>query len=385
MSATSVWRLGCVAACLLAASQPAACGSNNGSAPPVTGGGDDSGGGDDGGGTNGDGSRDGPQQQPDGAGGDGSRDGATPGDAGADHDGSKDGTTPTDGGVDGTEMEAGEEGGLTTDAPPPAPDGGVLCAQGETWGAPVTVLTTASADATEFGSVTPDELTLAWTSSTGGVATIWYADRASTGVAFGAPQQLPSSFGAPTLDRVAVSSDGLRIVGVASGGTTFVAVKRASRSNAFDTDDSAEFSGLTSGEGVKNTYATPLFSPDDSILLYIVTSSMTADVVYESPGGPPWSPGAALGTPQLQRSGTQYRRPTGLSAENLALFYWDETTSSETIGFRATTNTDFNFFVSLGALRNAVPTADCSRIYYSTPATGGAINIVYADGTKPDN
>ncbi len=373
MNSTSVWRLSSVVACLLAASQPTACGNttSNGNAPPPNGGDDGVDAAPDQGGPHGDGSGGPEGSTMEG----GSTDGPSKGDA------PHDGASPDGPGGDGGATDAV----LSTEAPPPAPDGGVLCAQGETWGSPVAVLTTASADATTFGAVTPDELTLAWTSTSGGVVTAWYADRASTSVAFGAPQSLASTFGTLSFDRVSLSGDGLRIVGISSTSMGFVAAKRAARTGPFDTDDSTEFTGISGVEGVKPTLATPLLAPDDTMFFYIETNAMTDAVVFESPGAPPWGPGAFLNATQLQRVGTQYRRPTGISGDDLALFYWDETTSTESIAFRENTGADFNLFVNLGALTNAVPTADCARIYYSTPAAAGAINIVYADGTKPDD
>jgi len=301
-------------------------------------------------------------------------------------DGTNDGGTDAKG--DGRASDAGDGGGsdvgLSTDTSATPPEGGVLCNIQETWGAPTTVLTTAAADQTIFGAVTPDELTLAWTSTTGGAVTAWYADRASTSDSFGTPQSLASSFGSLSFDRVSLSGDGLRIVGVAASGTAFVAAQRASRPGAFATDDSSEFAGLAP-EGKTYTYATPLLSGDDTFFFYIVTSSTDDHVVYASTGGPPWTPGAFLSPTELERVGTQYRRPTGMSADDLTLFYWDETTATEGIAFRAAPLQDFTLFASIGPLTDAVPTASCSRIYYSTPASNGAINIVYADGTAPDD
>jgi hypothetical protein len=292
---------------------------------------------------------------------------------------------PSDAKGDGQGSDAGgSDVGLTTEVSAPPPDGGALCNIEETWGAPTTVLTTGAADQTIFGAVTPDELTLAWTSTTGGVVTAWYADRASTGDAFGTPQALASTFGTLSFDRVSLSGDGLRIVGVAASGTSFVAAQRASRPGAFTTDDSSEFAGLAP-EGKTYTYAAPVLSGDDAFFFYIVTSSSDDYVVYESTGGPPWTPGAFLSPTELERVGTQYRRPTGMSADDLTLFYWDETTGTENIAFRAAALQDFSLFASIGPLTDAVPTASCSRIYYSTPAAGGAITIVYADGTAPDD
>ncbi|HEX8796087.1 MAG TPA: hypothetical protein VF765_34290 [Polyangiaceae bacterium] len=397
MSVRTLWRLGCLAA-FVAAAATTACGNvtSNGNAPPVTGGGDDAspdqggmppadGGSGEGStvdGPHGDGapSGDAPSGQDapttdaptsDGGAGDGGTPDAAGGDAtGTDATGS-DGTGGGDGGMDATQM---------FDSSPPPP---VLCTPGETWGSPVTVLTTGAADATIFGAVTPDELTIAWASSTGGAVTAWYADRASTGVAFGAPQALASSFGALSLDRVSLSGDGLRIVGTASGGSKFIAVKRAARTGAFDTDDSSEFAGIGT-EGSLNTYATPLLSGDDAFFFYILPSSTDDHVINESFGGPPWTPGAYLPPMELERVGSQYRRPSGISADDRSLFYWDETNGSEWIAYSSTAGGPFDVFENLGAFTNAAPTATCSRIYYSVPAGAGAITIVYSDGTPPD-
>lgn len=394
MSFRTVWRLGCLAACI-AAAPVSACGNttSNGNEPPVTGGGDDAspdrgvgpseGGSPEGSGTEaspGDGGSPGDGTSSQDARGDvATNDGAGTDGAGADGAGT-DGAGTDGAGSDGTSGDGGTDAVLSSDVTPPPP---VLCNPGETWGSPVTVLTTGSADATIFGAVTPDELTLAWASTSSGVVTAWYADRASTSVPFGAPQALASSFGALSLDRVALSGDGLRIVGVGSGGNGFVAVKRAARTGAFDTDDSAEFAGI-GHEGSQSTYATPLLSDDDAFFFYIVPSSASDFVVNQSLGGPPWLPGAPLPATQLERVGTQYRRPSGISADDRTLFYWDETTSTEWVAYSATPGGDFNVFDDIGVLTNAVPTASCSRIYYSVPAAGNAITIVYADGTAPD-
>lgn len=382
MSTRSLWQLGCLAGCI-AAAPISACGTttSNGNTPPVNGGGDDA-------------SPDrGVNPTPDGSGSDGagpdvtpSNDGGSPGDGTpspdgpAGHDGAPDAVSSEGGGIDGTAADGGTDAVLSSDVTPPPP---VLCTPGETWGSPVTVLTTGSADSTIFGAVTPDELTIAWASSSAGVVTAWYADRASTSVPFGTPQALASSFGALLLDRVSLSGDGLRIVGVAGSGKGFVAAKRAARTGPFDTDDGAEFSGV-GHEGSPSTYATPLLSSDNSSFLYIVTSSTSDFVVNQSLGGPPWLPGAPLSPTELERVGTQYRRPSGLSMDDRTLFYWDETTSSEWVAYSATAGGDFNVFDDIGALTNAVPTASCTRIYYSVPAASGAITIVYADGTPPD-
>jgi hypothetical protein len=301
-----------------------------------------------------------------------------------------DGTSPTsDAGADGASSD-----GPATDATgdgtvvdsPPEDTGTVLpimplCDPTTVWGAPTTVLTTEPADSTTFSGVTPDELTVAWTSTVGGDTTAWIADRASTGAAFGAAQSLASTFGALQSGRVSLSGDGLRIVGVRSDAKGFVAAIRSAQPNAFDTADTNEFSEFMSGESaVPPAYATPLLSGDDEEFFYLLTSATTDDVAYESTTGlPRWFPGSALGVAQLQRSGTSYRRPSGISLDDLTLFYWDEASESEKMAWRSFSTSPFSTFVDIGALANASPTADCTRIYYSTPGAAGAVTIEYAD------
>jgi hypothetical protein len=307
--------------------------------------------------------------------------------------------TGSESGSDGPGMDAGKdaskdaaEGGgpedVSTEVIDLGPDGGALCDLTTIWGAPTPVLTTAAADSTIFGAVTPDELTLAWTSRTGTVVTAWYADRASTATAFGAPQAVGTSLAALAMDRVTLSGDGLRIGGVAADGHSLIGAKRASRSAAFTTADT-EFASLGGAEAAA-TLATPLLAGDDSELVYLQTSGSSDYVVHESSGGlPTWKGGPALTVSQLARTGTMLRRPSGLSLDRLTLFYWDETTGSEKESTRPTLTQPFNLFLDLGGRVNAAPTASCQRIYYALPVTtdaagAGAITIVYADGALPD-
>lgn len=310
------------------------------------------------------------------------------------------GTTDAPAPQDVLTPDGGSDAGAGSDAPTDAPvevsldvhvigpEGGALCSPATTWGAPTAVLTTAAADQTIFGGVTPDELTLAWASTTGGTVAAWYADRSSATASFGAPQQLASSFGALALDRVSISADGLHLVGVKSDGSGFVAARRASRSGAFDTDDTAAYSGLVNAEGTKSKFATPLLAPGGARFDYLVTSSTTNDVLHESVNGPPWLQGTTVSAAALSRTGGSYRRPSGESLDALALFYWDEASTTEKLATRPDVSLPFAAFADLGPLTNAAPTASCRRIYYSVPADdagSGAITIVYADAAPVDD
>ncbi len=243
------------------------------------------------------------------------------------------------------------------------------CGASAMWGAPAAVLTTPAADATIFSGITPDALSVAWTSTSGGTVTAWIADRASTTAAFGAPQALSSTFGALAFDRVSLSGDGLRIVGVRADATGFVAATRPARPGTFDSDDSAEFAGfLTSPDA--SAYASPLLSPDDQLFLYLLTSSASDDDLYLAAGAG-WAKQKPQLAPQLARVNGQQRRPTGMTQDELTLFYWDEVSGSEKVAYGA----PFSQFGDLGNWQNAAPTGDCSGIFYSAPAASGAITI----------
>jgi hypothetical protein len=245
------------------------------------------------------------------------------------------------------------------------------CGASAMWGTPTAVLTTPAADATIFSGITPDALTVAWTSTTGGTVTAWIADRASTAVAFGSPQALSSSFGALAFDRVSVSGDGLRVVGVRSDTTGFVAATRGARPGTFDTDDSAEFAVFDSPDAAGSTYASPLLSPDNMLFVYLLTSSVSDDDLYLSANAG-WVKQKAQTQPQLARDNGQQRRPTGMTQDELTLFYWDEVSGTEMVAYGA----PFSEFGSLGNWQNAAPTGNCSAIYFSAPAASGAITIM---------
>ena len=304
------------------------------------------------------------------------------GGATSDATGGNDGAPPADGAVpDGAKSEGGAD--ANPDAKVDA--GPAVCDPGATWSAGTPVLTTAAADSAMFGGITPDEITMTWTTVTGGVATVWYADRPAKGLPFGTPRTLASMFGAVAADRASVSQDGLRIVAIASGGNGFVTATRMTRATAFDANNPNEFTPLLPGpdsDAGPSSFAAPLYAPSDQWFLYVLTSSFDDHVILQSRGAP-WLPGAALGPTEVMRSGGKLRRPSGLSTDDRTLFYWDEVSNSEKAAWRPTATALFDTFVDLGQRRNAAPTGACARLYYGAPAvdggSGGAITIMVAD------
>jgi hypothetical protein len=76
--------------------------------------------------------------------------------------------------------------------------------------------------------------------------------------------------------------------------------------------------------------------------------------------------------------------PTGMSSDDLTLFFWDGVAQTEKAAFRdsAGANNTYKQFVTLGAYRNAAPVGSCGRIYYCDgPQTdgGSGLDLFYAD------
>jgi hypothetical protein len=129
-----------------------------------------------------------------------------------------------------------------------------------------------------------------------------------------------------------------------------------------------------------------MLSPDGQFLYYSQYGVTTYTMIesYRMTGDTtPWTQGRDLLEMQLSApdiSGTR-RRPTGMSADDLTLFYYDMTTSTEIAAFREDplVHNTYTSFVTLGAAyENAMPTTSCTRIYFCSTA-GSATNLYYAD------
>jgi hypothetical protein len=262
-----------------------------------------------------------------------------------------------------------------------------ICSQTLTWN--TSQLLSISTGSDYFGSVTPDELSIAWMTTAG---TVLYADRTVTSSPFNTPQTLTADV---ALDRVSITSDGLTLIVVRGDRGSLAQTTRMSRTAAFSaTLDTTQYANLdtpvTEIDGGNTPphgkFADPMLSPDGQFLYYsqygVTTYTLTES--YRMTGDTtPWSQGRDLLETQFSApdlSGTR-RRPTGMSADDLTLFYYDMTTSTEIAAFRSDplVNNTYTTFVSLGAAyENAMPTTSCTRIYFCS-TSGSATNLYYAD------
>jgi hypothetical protein len=297
----------------------------------------------------------------------GASDAGTPNDGGAKLDAAADsGSVP--GSDAGDRLDAAVD--ATSDAGPrPLP--GAACPVGSTWGAPVLEpFSTAQDDVNP--ALAGNSLTLVWSTGSGNPV-IHYVDRAQETDPWGQEQMLVST-AAPLRagERVAVTDDGLQLYGIAADGRSIVQLTRESVLGEF---------GPSSGGSVSNlNMALAAFAADEQVadlvlgasglsLLYRRVSS-TAPGLFLSlrlltsdmwPVAMPFAKQA-----ELLPSGGKVRRPTGLSRDLRALFYWDEVTSTERVGMFAFDAPVATVFEDLGARRGAAPNGACSRLYFST-------------------
>ncbi len=258
----------------------------------------------------------------------------------------------------------------TPDSAPPV-DGGAqfvgVCSPTANWIKPKLVDVNAQQD---FGSITPDETTIAWIEGN----KLYWADRKTGGDPWGNANKATVVGLAST--AVALSADGLRAIVVIDNGKNFGEIVRATKADGFTADpDPTMFSSI----GFALSESPPGSKLDDPVLakdgnhLYFTlympnsTTSMRASSRGESTAK--WTLGTPIVQPELALSGAQLRKPTGISTDRLTLFYWDQVDGAEHAAFRFTESDDFTIFVNLGTLSGGQVDATCNRLYYATPAT----------------
>ncbi len=311
---------------------------------------------------------------------DSSRDGAgsRQSDGAASSDASREeaGSRVSDGGesTDSAHADAGlrdSEAGV--DAPPPTP---ATCPRSVSWGSGVELSISTSGDDT-FGAITPDELTIAWTTGTTSV-TVNYADRSDAADEFGIVQMVPAAPGYFAVGQVALSADGLRLAVLSSDATTMAVIVRTARGAPFDTAPApGEFSELDTNVAAGESAAhlgDPVFGASDDTFYYSIYGSGRQGTVFETTRlttGSPWPVGTALAAGPLLASGTERRHPTGIASDDLTLFFWDDFSGSEKMAWRATVSDAFSQVTDIGQRAGAQPNAACTAIYYSAAGESG--------------
>jgi hypothetical protein len=231
-----------------------------------------------------------------------------------------------------------------------------------------------------FGAISWDERTIAWLTTEQGIVRIRVADRASPGVPFGAPQIVPDAIGPFALEKVALSADGLRLLFTTADHTKIGELQRQDRALPFAGPASFDpYVRLTpAGDGTtKGKIGDVVLSADGTTLFFtnlgvldgvsMRASRRLADGSWDDPTTVQ-APASALSASAGKR-----RRPTGVSADGLTLFYDDEQAGVAQMLFRPSPSAPFDRAVSLGAdLRGVSPNAACDAVYLTAPTGPGA-------------
>jgi hypothetical protein len=299
--------------------------------------------------------------------------GGAPGD-GSGGDPALGGSSSVSSGVDGGDDASTGAGGAIV-APP--------CPPGDAWGVGAIVSAATSLEGASTAAITPDELSLAWVEPIPGGSMIQITDRANVASTFATAQSIVDSDLDPSLG-IALSPDGLRLVTLRSNGFGFVEYTRKERSQPLGQPSSEPFAQINALAGLTPdlVFADPVLSADDGAFLYSRFSSDPGSTIVESRRADlgAWPVGSAIKGDMLARSGGERCRPTGLSADQLSLFYRDATTGHLRVASRAAVASAFSVAADVNAGTGAQPNASCSRLYYT--ATQSGTTGVWVSGVK---
>jgi hypothetical protein len=293
----------------------------------------------------------------------------------------QDGTVGGDGAghADGGEAGEGSVDGGEVGLPAEAEAGEIFapeCMETSTWSNTARVTSIAPAGFDHFGSISANELSVAWTTAAGDV---YVADRTSATGSFGTPELLTASDGgSPGLanDRVALDPTATQLIATLADGSSFTTFVRAKAGQPWLAAGADEFKYVSatvaeSGGG----FSQPVLSADGRSLFYVLVIATNPPVFYESTwdaSTKSWNLGNPLPNSDFAiTSASQLRRPTGASSDRLTLFFYDEVVGHERAAWRVTATSPFTFFLDLPSVPEAAPNDDCNILYFEGMDSAG--------------
>jgi hypothetical protein len=285
---------------------------------------------------------------------------------------------PGDTGADASRRDAA--GGDSGDAAPP---GAPACDPTKVWktlmGIDPSIPSTGFG---QFGGISRDELSVAWTTTSG---VIQVADRPSSGGSFAAPVTVTAGSTALANDRVALSWTGLVLLAVSMDRSKLVELTRQSGGTTWTVTsgvDLAEVNALSTGGAAG--FSQPVLGDDANTLYFMWTQSGQAPALYTSSWDKQmlaWSPPVQLPNTELASTdATHRRRPTGGSSDGRTLFFYDEVAGKERAAWRNSITSPFAQFVDIGALPEAAPNGACDTLYFQgvdTEAGGEGLGVAF--------
>jgi hypothetical protein len=248
-----------------------------------------------------------------------------------------------------------------------------VCPPSFTWSTIASVSSIPAANFNRFGSVSGNELTVAWTSSSG---VVFVADRQSPSDPFGTPAQLDPGTIALATGRVALASTGHKLIATLANGSSFVSFARGGDGGTWFPELDNEFINIdgmiSEGGGV---FAEPVVSVDGQSLFYVLTLPMNPPRLYESTWdamAKTWSFGTPPPNPEFATpdGGAQVRRPTGASYDRQTLFFFDEVTGIERAAWRSSPGAAFDTFHDVAIAPEAAPSESCNTLYFQGTGPG---------------
>lgn len=270
----------------------------------------------------------------------------------------------------GGNQNAGGDGGdgeapaleLGGSAPMASP---AVCPQMATWAMPSSLDGVSSSAAETLLSITLDELDLAFLRA----GTLYVAHRASRSAAFAVTPVVPAS-GWSAANGASLSADGKRLILVSDPAQNKLGeLTRGTRDQPFSSavDESAFASINSDALYTGKVYASPVVSGrDDQLIFNSAYLGSASTVVYSTRSGDAaWSSPRQLQTKVLDGGAHGRRLPTGLSADQRTLFYFNEEALQEEARWRSADLASSPLYdvVSLGMRRGAAPNAACDHLY----------------------
>jgi hypothetical protein len=258
-----------------------------------------------------------------------------------------------------------------------------VCIQNTPWALAsqgASVLIESSAD-DHLGSITPDGLTIAWT--TGVDNTVFYADRPDLDTPFGAYSQLPQAIAAsgyPALDRAALSESSKTLVLVSTDRKRLGQLTRIGRGNPFDTTlDETPFAALNQLVASDQSIGDPVLAPGDRTLYYSRYSASsngpTIFVAKRNIVGDPWTPIGPIDDPALNAVNGQRRQLSGVSSDELTFFYFDQSAGISRGSWRKNLTKPFDYTLDLLNWVGVQPIGTCFDLYFSSKGMNGKLDL----------
>jgi hypothetical protein len=215
-------------------------------------------------------------------------------------------------------------------------------------------------------SMTADELSVAFTTGADATLALHVADRASADADFvEAGFTLPDGFEAKS--GAALSSNGLTLILVLEDHSGFGQLSRSTRGAAFQGDGDvtafAKINGLKAMSG--RSVGWPVLTSDGLGLYYLSYFGNALAVQSKRSQGGVFDIGTEIDEFTLGGASGAYKLLSGISTDERAIFYFDQSTGHSMARFRSRPGAPFYDPLDLGARHGAAPNQDCSRVYSS--------------------